>query len=146
MVTVLLAEDNADDEALTVRALRKVEAAAAIKVVRDGAEALDYLFAREGYTDRAGEPLPAVLFLDLRMPKLGGLEVLKAIRADERTRCLPVVVFTSSDEDRDIVESYDLGANSYVQKPVDFQKFTQAVTDLGLYWLLQNIGPDRGVR
>lgn len=144
MVTILVAEDNPDDEALTVRALKKVEAADEINVVRDGSEALDYLFARGAYESRTGLPLPTVMLLDLRMPKMGGLEVLKEVRANETTRFLPVVVLTSSDEEQDIVDSYDLGANSYVQKPVDFVKFAEAVGRLGLYWITHNKQPMRG--
>lgn len=137
-VCILLAEDNPDDEALTVRALRKVDVAETIDVVRDGAEALDYLFARGKFTGRVGADLPTVMLLDLRMPKKGGLEVLREIRANEATRLLPVVILTSSDEEQDIFESYELGANSYVQKPVDFDKFAEAVGQLGLYWLVHN--------
>lgn len=142
MISILVAEDNPDDEALTVRALKKVGAADEIHVVRDGSEALDYLFARGKYASRAGEPLPTVMLLDLRMPKIGGLDVLRELRANEATRLLPVVVLTSSDEEQDIVESYELGANSYVQKPVDFTKFAEAVGQLGLYWITHNRQPE----
>ena len=112
-----------------------------IVVARDGAEALDYLFATGAYADRAPEQLPVVVLLDLKLPKIDGLEVLRRIRADERTKLLPVIVLTSSDEDQDLTESYRLGANSYIQKPVEFSQFSSAVKQLGLYWLLLNKVP-----
>jgi CheY-like chemotaxis protein len=134
---ILLVEDNLDDELLTIRALKKNNLLNNVEVVRDGAEALDYIFKENKYkTLKKG--LPEVILLDLKLPKLSGLDVLKQIRADERTRFLPVVILTSSDEDRDLIESYKLGANSYVHKPVDFNQFTEAVSSLGLYWLLIN--------
>ena len=136
--TLLLVEDNPSDEELTLRALRKSGVAHEVAVARDGAEALDYLFARGAHADRSGAALPQVVLLDLNLPKIGGLDVLKAIRADERTRHLPVVILTSSEEDRDLVSGYASGANSYVLKPVDFTQFSEAVRQLGLYWLVLN--------
>src|SRR5882724_8138754 len=129
---ILLVEDNPDDELLTMRALRKANLANRIEVARDGAEALDFLFGR-GF----GE-LPALILLDLKLPKISGLQVLERIRADERTRRLPVVILTSSTEPVDINRSYDLHVNSFVSKPVNFQEFSEAVQRLGLYWLLVN--------
>ena len=135
---ILLVEDNPDDEVLMLRALRKSNVVNQIIVVRDGAEALDYLFGEGEFAGRDTSVKPAVVLLDLQLPKIDGLEVLRRIRADERTRLLRVVILTSSDEERDIVNSYDLGANSYVRKPVDFGQFATAVQQLGLYWLLLN--------
>ena len=137
---VFLVEDNSDDELLILRSLKTANLENEIVVARDGAEALDYLFATGAYADRAPE-LPVVVLLDLKLPKVGGLEVLRRIRADERTKRLPVIVLTSSDEDQDVIESYRLGANSYVQKPVKFDEFSSAVRELGLYWLLLNKVP-----
>jgi len=134
---ILLVEDNLDDELLTIRALKKNNLLNNVEVVRDGAEALEYLY-KDGKFKNRNKGLPEVILLDLKLPKLSGLEVLKQIRADERTRYLPVVILTSSDEDRDLIESYKLGANSYVHKPVDFNQFTEAVNSLGLYWLIIN--------
>jgi two-component system, response regulator len=134
---ILLVEDNADDELLTIRALKKNNLLNGVEVVHDGAEALDYLYKEGKYKGRK-KGMPEVVLLDLKLPKLGGLEVLKRIREDDRTRLLPVVILTSSDEDRDLIESYKLGANSYVRKPVDFKQFTEAVSNLGLYWLVIN--------
>ena len=136
--TILLVEDNPDDEELTVRALRKNNVANEVIVVRDGVEALDYLFAEGPYANRGIQPRPQVILLDLKLPKLDGLGVLRRLRADERTRLIPVVVLTSSREERDIIDSYGLGANSYVRKPVDFTQFTEAARQLGLYWLVLN--------
>ncbi|HBL17312.1 MAG: two-component system response regulator [Elusimicrobia bacterium GWA2_69_24] len=136
--TILLVEDNADDEALTLRALKRRNLANDVAVVRDGAEALDRLFGGGPQSGKAPADLPAVVLLDLKLPKVDGLEVLRRIRADARTKTLPVVVLTSSREETDVVRSYDLGANSYVRKPVEFEKFFQAVEELGLYWLLLN--------
>jgi two-component system response regulator len=135
---ILLVEDNSDDEALTLRALRKSNILNEVIVVRDGAEALDFLFLRGEYAGQDPRALPQVVLLDLNLPKVSGLGVLKQVRAEERLRALPVVVLTSSKEDEDIVQSYQLGANSYVRKPVDFTAFTEAVRALGLYWLLLN--------
>ncbi len=138
---ILLAEDNPDDVKLTMRALKKANVLNDVVVAQDGAEALDYLFCTGKYAGRDCNQKPQVVLLDLKMPKVDGLEVLQRIRADERTRLLPVVVLTTSSEDRDKVESYKLGANSYVRKPVDFNQFTDAVKHLGLYWLLLNEVP-----
>jgi CheY-like chemotaxis protein len=138
---ILLVEDNPDDEALSLRALKTHNIVNHIDVVRDGAEALDYLFARGQYDNRANEELPQVMLLDLKLPKVDGLEVLEEIRKHERTRMMPVVVLTSSSEEQDIVSSYSLGANSYIRKPVDFDQFVEAVRQLGLYWLVLNEGP-----
>ncbi len=138
---ILLVEDNPDDEALTLRALRKNHVLNDIMVVRDGAEAIDYLFGAGQYEGRDTADQPEIILLDLKLPKVDGLEVLRRIRADERTRLLPVVILTSSDEERDLVESYKLGANSYVRKPVDFTRFAEAVRQLELYWLVLNKAP-----
>lgn len=140
---ILLVEDNANDEALTLRALRKSGVTDEIAVVRDGPEALDFLFCRGTHASRDPEQMPQLVLLDLNLPKLGGLDVLKALRADARTRRLPVVILTSSKEDRDVLEGYGLGANGYVVKPVNFEQFSEAVRQLGLYWLLVNQGPPR---
>ena len=139
--TILLVEDNPKDEKLTLRALKKSNVGNAIIVARDGAEALDWLFAQGEYADRNVNEKPTVVLLDLQLPKIDGLEVLRRIRADERTKLLPVVVLTSSDEERDRLKSYRLGANSYVCKPVDFEQFSKAVAQLGLYWLVINKAP-----
>ena len=135
---ILLVEDNPRDEALTIRALKKSNVLNPVVVARDGVEALDYLFARGAHADRSLDALPQVVLLDLKLPKVDGLEVLKALRANELTRLLPVVVLTSSIEEQDMIHSYDLGANSYVRKPVDFAQFIEAVRQLGLYWLVLN--------
>ena len=135
---ILLVEDNPDDEALTLRAFKKSNIANEVVVARDGAEALDYLFAKGEFKERDGSVLPAVILLDLKLPKIDGLEVLKAIRADQRTRFLPVVVLTSSKEDQDLLNSYSSGCNSYIRKPVDFDNFVEAIAHLGLYWLVLN--------
>jgi len=135
---ILLVEDNADDEELTLRALNQNRTPNAIIIARDGAEALEFLFASGRYADRDASNLPQVVLLDLKLPRIDGLEVLKRIRADKRTRFLPVVILTSSNQDQDRLSGYELGANSYVQKPVDFVQFAEAVRHLGLYWLLLN--------
>src|SRR2546426_654206 len=134
---ILLVEDNPRDEALTLRALKKSNIINDVIVVRDGVEALDYFF---GTGSRAGDPptMPQLVLLDLKLPKVDGLEVLRKIRADQRTKRLPVVVFTSSSEEEDMIKSYDLGANSYVRKPVEFEQFLEATRQLGLYWLVLN--------
>jgi len=137
----LLVEDNADDEDLTLRALKKNNITNEVVVVRDGAEALDYLFGTGAYTGRDTAVLPQVVLLDLKLPKVDGLEVLNRLRNDKRTKLLPVVILTSSVEEQDLLRGYDLGANSYVRKPVDFGQFTEAVRNLGLYWLLLNERP-----
>ena len=136
---ILLVEDNPDDVALTLRALKSNNITNEVIVAYDGALALEYLFGGEG-TPFADE-VPAVVLLDLKLPKVNGLEVLQRIRATEDTRLLPVVILTSSDEERDVIQGYSLGANSYVRKPVDFVEFTQAAKQLGLYWLLMNQAP-----
>jgi len=135
---ILLVEDQPDDEKLTIRALRKSNLANPIAVARDGVEALDFLFARGDFADRADKPVPTLIILDLKLPKLDGLAVLRALRADRRTRLIPVVVMTSSKEESDVVASYELGANSYIRKPVDFGEFLKAANMLGVYWLLLN--------
>jgi two-component system response regulator len=140
---ILLVEDNPDDEALTLRALQKSNIMNEVVVARDGAEALDYLFATGVYNGRDASELPELVLLDLKLPKVDGLEVLQRLRADERTRLLPVVVLTSSNEQRDILESYNLRANSYIRKPVDFVQFREAVRQLGLYWLVLNVPPSQ---
>jgi two-component system, response regulator len=136
--SILLIEDNPDDEALTLRAFRKNNIANEIVVARDGAAALDYLFGGGAYAGRDLGVMPAIILLDLKLPKVDGLEVLRRLRADERTTLLPVVVLTSSKEEQDVVASYSLGANSYIRKPVDFDQFVNAVKQLGLYWLVLN--------
>jgi two-component system response regulator len=139
--TILLVEDNADDEALTVRALKKSNVVNNLAIARDGVEALDYLFSTGIYAGQHVGVLPSLVLLDLKLPKLDGLEVLRRLRADERTKRLPVVVLTSSKEEQDLVKSYNYGANSYIRKPVDFNQFTEAVQQLGMYWLMLNEAP-----
>lgn len=141
IVEILLVEDNTSDAELAIRALKKSNLANNLVWVKDGAEALDFLFARDAYSAREKGTGPKVVMLDLKLPKVDGLEVLRRMRADERTRVLPVVVLTSSREEKDIVESYKLGVNSYIVKPVDFDKFVKTVSDLGMYWLLVNVPP-----
>lgn len=140
---ILLVEDNPDDEVLTIRALKANNLRNEIVVARDGAEAVDFLFGTGAYAERDTANQPELVLLDLNLPKLNGLEVLKKIRSDNRTQLLPVVVLTTSDEDRDRVDSYRLGANSYIGKSVNFEKFSESVRQLGLYWLSLNIGPPR---
>ena len=135
---ILLVEDNPDDVELTLRALKQYHVKNQINVVRDGAEALDYLFATGAYADRDTTTMPAVVILDLKLPKVDGLEVLQRMRGDKRTKLVPVVVLTSSKEEQDMVNSYKFGANSYVRKPVDFTRFVEAARNLGLYWLVIN--------
>jgi two-component system, response regulator len=142
--TILLVEDNLDDVELTLRALKKNNIKNDVKVVNDGAEALDYLFSTGRYAGRNAGEMPTVILLDLKLPKVDGLEVLRQIRADVRTRLLPVVILTSSKEEQDRLRSYSAGVNSYVRKPVDFMQFTEAVSQLGLYWLLLNEPPPGG--
>lgn len=140
---ILLVEDNPDDEALTLRALKKHNIENKVIVVRDGAEALDFLFCTGVYADRDANDMPQVTLLDLKLPKIDGLEVLLRLRADKRTRLLPVVILTSSNEEQDLIEGYRNGANSYVRKPVDFTQFLDAVREVGLYWLVLNHAPPR---
>lgn len=140
-VEILLVEDNPNDVELTLRALKKRNLANKVRVAKDGAEALDFLFPGEGAAGRDAERIPKVVLLDLKLPKVDGLEVLRRIKGDSRTRTIPVVVLTSSKEDQDVIRSYDLGVNSYIVKPVDFEKFMNSVADLGLYWLLMNQVP-----
>jgi two-component system response regulator len=135
---IVLVEDNANDEELTLRAFRKSKIVNRVVVVRDGAEALDYFFRRGAHADRSSAEVAQVVLLDLKLPKIDGLDVLRALRADERTRLIPIVILTSSAEDQDLVRGYGLGANSYVRKPVDFNQFVEAVRQLGLYWLVIN--------
>ncbi len=138
---ILLVEDNPDDVELTLRALKQYNIKNEIAVVRDGEEALDFLFASGAYADRDARAMPAVVILDLKLPKVDGLEVLQRMRADERTKLVPVVILTSSKEEGDMVNGYKLGANSYVRKPVDFTEFVEAARQLGLYWLVVNEPP-----
>jgi len=140
---ILLVEDNPDDEALTLRALSKHNIANGVVVARNGVEAIDFLFGSGAHADRDVTELPQIVLLDLKLPKLDGFEVLRRIRADERTQTLPVVVLTSSKEERDVIQSYRDGCNSYVRKPVNFDEFVDAARQLGLYWLLLNEGPPR---
>lgn len=140
-VEILYVEDNPNDIELTLHAFQKNNIVNQIHVVRDGAEALDYLFGTGAYADRDLNARPKVILLDLKLPKVDGLDVLRRIKTDARTKTLPVVVLTSSREERDIVESYNLGVNSYIIKPVDFEQFTVAISQLGLYWLLLNEPP-----
>ena len=140
-IEILLVEDNPNDEELTLYALRKNNITNQIQVVRDGAEALEYIFCTGAFADRQINDPPKVVLLDLKLPKVDGLEVLERIKTDARTRTIPVVVLTSSQEERDIVESYQLGVNSYIVKPVDFEQFNEAVRHIGLYWMLLNKTP-----
>ena len=140
---ILLVEDNPDDEALTLRAFRKNNIHNKVVVARDGVEALDYLFGSGAHSQRDATDLPQVVLLDLKLPRVDGLEVLRRIRADERTKLLPVVILTASREDQDVINGYRLGANSYVRKPVSFDEFLDAARSLGLYWLLLNQPPPR---
>lgn len=138
---ILLVEDNSDDETLTIRALKANHILNPVVVAHDGVEALDYLFGEGAYTGRNSADLPAVVLLDLKLPKLDGLEVLRRLRSDERARLLPVVILTSSKEEQDLVNSYNEGCNSYIRKPVDFEQFRSTVGQLGLYWLVVNEPP-----
>lgn len=141
--TILLVEDNSQDELLTLRALQKVNLANQVDVVRDGQQALDYLFRQGEFTGREGPDLPTVVLLDLNLPRIGGLEVLDRLRADPRTALVPVVILTSSDEERDRLRCYENGANSFVRKPLEFTEFAETVARLGVYWLATN-EPPRG--
>jgi len=140
-VEILLVEDNPNDVELALRALKKHNLTNKVHVVKNGAEALEYIFGTGAYAGRDVNNKPKVVLLDLKLPKVDGLEVLRRIKADERTKVIPVVVLTSSTEERDIIESYQLGVNSYIVKPIDFDKFIDAVSELGLYWLLLNQPP-----
>src|SRR3990172_2784768 len=140
-VEILLVEDNPNDAELGLRALKKHNLTNSIHLVKDGAEALDFIFGTGAYVGRKIGNKPKVIFLDLKLPKVDGLEVLRKVKSDERTRTIPIVVLTSSHEERDLVESYKLGVNSYIVKPVDFDKFIQAVAQLGMYWMLLNKQP-----
>lgn len=139
--TILLVEDNPDDVELILRALKKGNILNKVEVVKDGVEALDYLFSTGDYKGRDTSDKPVVVLLDLKLPKIGGLEVLQRIRAEERTKFLPIVILTSSNEQKDLIEGYRLGANSYIRKPVDFEHFVEAVKTLGMYWLVLNEPP-----
>jgi len=138
---ILLVEDNPDDELLAIRALKKNNISNEVVVARDGVEALDYLFGTGAHAGRDMSVMPQIILLDLKLPKIDGLEVLRRLRSDERTKLLPVVVLTSSREEQDLTESYSLGANSYIRKPVNFAQFTEAIRQLGLYWLVLNESP-----
>lgn len=138
---LLLVEDNKSDAMLTIRALKKHHLANNLVHVIDGADALDFLFCEGAYVDRNIDEKPKVIFLDIKMPKVSGLEVLRIIKSDERTKLIPVVMMTSSKEEKDIIESHQLGVNSYVVKPVDFENFSKTIVDLGLYWLIVNNTP-----
>lgn len=140
--SILLVEDNPDDEVLTLRALKKNNLTNEVVVARDGVGALDYLFGTGAHAGRDANDLPTIVLLDLKLPRLDGLEVLKRLRANDKTKLLPVIVLTSSREQQDLVTSYSLGANSYIRKPVDFDQFVSAVSQLGLYWLVLNELPD----
>jgi len=142
-VEILLVEDNPNDAELAIRALKKHNLANHVAVVTDGEEALEFMFARGKYAKRNVESGPKIILLDLKLPKVGGLEVLREIKSDPRTKVIPVIVLTSSKEEKDIVESYKLGVNSYILKPVDFDKFVESVKDIGYYWLLLNQSPIR---
>lgn len=146
VVEILLVEDNPTDAELAIHTLKKNNLANNLVWVKDGVQALDFLFARGEYASRSDCAPPRVVLLDLRLPKLGGMEVLRAIKGDARTREIPVVVLTSSKEDRDVAESYQLGVNSYISKPVEFEAFAKTVAELGMYWLLINRAPVAGSR
>ena len=140
-IAILLVEDNPADAELTMRALRRSRITNRIELLQDGAEALDFLFCRGDYAHRSITNHPQVILLDLKLPKVSGLEVLRQLKADPRTHMIPIVVLTSSAEDSDVIESYELGVNSYIVKPVDFEQFNQAVQQLGFYWILFNRSP-----
>ena len=137
-VEILLVEDNRDDVELTLHALRRENLANSIHVARDGEEALEFLFRNGQHAQRAGEPLPKLVLLDLKLPKVNGMEVLKRMKKDPKTMTVPVVILTSSKEERDLIDGYNLGANSYIQKPVDYSQFLEAIRQLGIYWMMLN--------
>lgn len=141
--TILLVEDNPDDVALTLRAFKKSNILNEVIVAQDGVEALDYLFATGAYRGRNTYQMPQLILLDLKLPKMDGMEVLRRLRTDKRTRLLPVVILTSSKEEQDVLNGYNLGCNSYIRKPVDFAQFSEAIRQLGLYWLVLNEMPPR---
>jgi two-component system response regulator len=143
-VEILLVEDSPEDVELTIRALRRNKLANEIQVAEDGAEALDFLFCRGSFKDRTPSSLPKLVLLDLKLPKVSGMEVLRAIRGDERTKAIPVVVLTSSKEERDLIDGYQLGVNAYAQKPVDFEQFSETVRQIGMFWMLINQPPPPG--
>ncbi|MFH0920615.1 MAG: response regulator [Fibrobacterota bacterium] len=143
---ILLVEDNLNDEALTLRAFKKNNILNNVVVVRDGAEALDYLFNTGAYADKSVHVLPEIIMLDIRLPKVDGLEVLRQIRLNERTKLLPVIILTSSKQEEDVTRCYHLGVNSYIRKPVNYDEFMEAVNQLGLYWLVLNVPPPKEVR
>jgi two-component system response regulator len=143
-VEILLVEDSPEDAELTIRALRRNNIANNIQVAEDGTEALDFLFCRGSHEDRAFSQPPRLVLLDLKLPKVSGMEVLRAIRADERTKAIPIVVLTSSKEERDLIEGYKLGVNAYAQKPVDFEQFNDSVRQIGMFWMLVNQAPPPG--
>jgi len=140
-IEILLVDDSPEDVELTVRALRRSKLANVIQVAEDGAEALDFLFCRGVYTDRSFAHPPRLVLLDLKLPKVNGLEVLRAIRADERTKKIPVVILTSSKQQQDVIEGYNLGVSAYAQKPVDFQQFSETIRQIGMFWMLVNQSP-----
>ena len=142
--TILLVEDNHQDEILTLRALKKINLANRINVVRDGRQAIDYLFRQGDFSGREGPDLPTVILLDIHLPRMSGLEVLERLRADSRTRLCPIVLLTSSDEERDRLQGYQSGANSFVRKPLDFSDFAETVSRLGVYWMAVNEPPQQG--
>jgi len=143
-VEILLVDDSPEDVELTIRALRRSKIVNEIKVAEDGAEALDFLFCRGPHKDRSFSCPPKLVLLDLNLPKIGGLEVLRAMRADERTKAIPVVMFTISREQRDVIKGYRLGVNAFVQKPVDFEQFGEAIRHIGMFWVLVNQAPPPG--
>ncbi len=143
-VEILLVEDSPEDAELTIRALRRYKIANEIQVAEDGAEALDFLFCRGSFKDRTPSHYPKLVLLDLKLPKVSGMEVLRAIRADKRTKAIPVVVLTSSKEERDLIDGYQLGVNAYAQKPVDFEQFSETVRQIGMFWMLINQPPPPG--
>ncbi len=144
-VEILLVEDSTEDAELTIRALRRNKIANEIQVAEDGAEALDFLFCRGAFKDRMPSHYPRLVLLDLKLPKVSGMDVLRAIRANERTKAIPVVVLTSSKEERDLIDGYKLGVNAYAQKPVDFEQFSETVRQIGMFWMLINQPPPPGV-